>query len=208
MDTILEWIQPHFDRWGYAIVFAGTLLENSAFLGAVVPGDVILLLGGVYADRGELTLPRLIGVGFAGAVIGDSLGYLLGRLAGRRIVNRFGDRFFLPRKRLERIDRYFAEYGMWAVALGRMAPAVRTLNTFVAGMSCMDYRRFILAAGSSAAVWTAVVASLGWVFSESLRFVDRSLGAGGIVLVVLLFVAIFFTYRRMMKRLQLEEPAG
>lgn len=204
---MIDWIRPRFVPWGYLIVFAGTFLENAAFVGAVIPGDIILLLGGFYSAQGELSLPRVIAVAFTGAILGDSVGYVVGRVAGRRIVERFGDRFFLPRRRVERMERYFREYGMWAVALGRVAPAIRTVNTFAAGMTRMAYPRFLLAAGMGAAVWSVTVPTLGLAFSESLEFVERSLGAGGIVFLLLVVALVVFTYRRMMRRLR-EETEG
>lgn len=202
---LLSVVRPYFVRYGYTIVFVGTLLENSAFVGAVVPGDVVLLLAGFYAERGALDLPEVMGLAFAGAMIGDSIGYLIGRLAGRRIVDRFGDRFFLPEKRLARVERYFSEYGVWAVAIGRFAPGVRTVNTFAAGMSRMPFPRFFGAILLAAAVWSALVPALGFAFGGSLELVRRSLGVVGIVALILFVGLVVFSYRRMVRRLSREE---
>lgn len=205
LEDVLELIEPYFDGWGEIIVFAATLLENSAFIGAVVPGDVVLLLAGLYAERGVLDLFQIMGLAFCGAVIGDSIGYGIGRLAGRRIIDRFGHRFFLPHRRVERMERYFTEQGVWAVAIGRFAPGVRTVNTFVAGMTRMPFGHFLGAVAGAAALWSVVVPLLGFVFGGSLRFVRRSLGAFGIVLLLLFAVFVFFTYRRMVRRLERDD---
>ena len=122
MESIIEVFQPSFERYGYLIVFAMGILENAAFVGAVVPGDVVLLLAGFYVQRSGLDLAPVVILAFVGALIGDTIGYTIGRLGGRRIVERFGGGRILPHDRLERVDRYFKEYGMWAVALGRLAP--------------------------------------------------------------------------------------
>ena len=206
LDWLLEFIQPYFAQWGYAIVFAGTLLENSVFLGAVVPGDVVLLLAGFYAERGVLGLWRVMALAFVGAILGDSIGYTIGRVFGRRLVERFGRRLFLPAHRLARVDRYFQEYGMWAVAIGRFPPAIRTVSTFVAGMSRMPFPRFLGAMAVTSALWSVVVPSLGFAFGGSLHIVRRSLGGVGIVILFLFAAAVFFTYRRMLQRLEAEGP--
>lgn len=205
VDDVLDFIEPYFDQWGELIVFAVTFLENSAFVGAVVPGDVVLLLAGLYAERGVLFLPHVMGLAFSGAIMGDSVGYLIGRVAGRRIIDRFGHRFFLPHKRVERMERYFAEQGVWAVAIGRFAPGVRTVNTFVAGMTRMSFGHFLGAVAVAAAIWSVGVPVLGFLFGGSLRFVRRSLGAFGIVLLVLFAVFVFITYRRTVRRLERDD---
>lgn len=207
MESVIEWVQPYFVQWGYVIVFLMALLENSAFVGAVVPGDVVLLLAGFYAERSELNLPPISALAFVGALLGDTIGYLIGRYAGRRVIDRFGTRLFPP-ERLERVDRYFLEYGVWAVALGRITPVIRTINTFTAGMARMAFPRFLLAVAFAAGVWAIVMPIVGFLFSGSLEAVRRGLGWAGVVIFVLFATMIYWTYRRMVRRLseRTEQP--
>lgn len=205
LETLIEFVQPYFDRFGYAIVFVATLLENSAFVGAAIPGDVVLLLAGFYAERGRLDLPPIMALAFVGALLGDSAGYMIGRVGGRRLVQRFGDRVFLPAHRIARVERYFQEYGLWAVAVGRFAPGIRTVNTFAAGMSRMPYLRFLVAVAAASLVWAIVVPILGFVFAGSLAYVKSSIGWAGVIVLVLFAAGVFLTYRRMMKRLERED---
>lgn len=207
VERMIAFVQPYFEQWGYLIVFLTVLLENSAFLGVIVPGDAILLLAGFYAERRALGLEAVIVLAFTGAVLGDSIAYVIGRFAGRRIMNRWGRRFLLPQERLERFDRYFAEYGVWAVALGRMAPVVRTFNTFAAGMSKMPFPRFLAAIVLAAGTWSVAVPVLGYLFSGSLELVRSALGWGGAVIFILFIAALYLTYRRMIKRLEQEVDA-
>jgi undecaprenyl-diphosphatase len=201
MESLIELIQPNFVRWGYLIVFAMGLLENSAFVGAVIPGDVVLLLAGFYVQRSSLDLAPVVALAFTGALLGDTLGYCIGRFGGRRIVERFGGGRLLPHQRLERVDRYFREYGMWAVALGRLAPVVRTVNTFAAGLARMPFPRFVSAVALAASVWAITVPILGFLFSGSLEAVRSTLGWVGVVVFLVFAGALIFTYRRMSRRL-------
>lgn len=201
---MIDFIQPYFEQWGYAIVFLSRLLENSAFIGVVVPGDVVLLMAGFYAERGTLDLGPIMALSFVGALIGDSIGYVIGRVAGRRIVDRWGQRFWLPHDRLERFDRYFAEYGMWAVAVGRITPVVRTINTFAAGMTRMSFPRFFIAVVVAAGAWSIVVPVLGFFFSGSLDAVSRALGWVGVVVFALFVGGLYWSYRRTLKRIEAE----
>jgi membrane-associated protein len=204
METVIDLIEPYFVRWGYLIVFVMGVLENSAFVGAVIPGDVVLLLAGFYVERSDLNLGPVIVLAFFGALIGDTIGYSIGRFGGRRIVERWGGGRLLPHDRLERVDRYFKEYGMWAVALGRLAPVVRTVNTFAAGMARMPFAQFLSAVAIAASVWAVVVPILGFLFSGSLEVARSALGWAGVAIFVLFVAALYLTYRRMSRRLAAE----
>lgn len=204
MEAVIDVIRPSFERYGYLIVFAMGVLENSAFVGAVIPGDVVLLLAGFYVERTELDLAPVIALAFLGAVVGDTIGYAIGRYAGRRIVDRFGGGRLLPHERLQRVDRYFKEYGMWAVAIGRLAPVVRTVNTFAAGLARMPFAQYLGAVAIAAAVWAISVPVLGFVFSGSLEAVRSALGWFGVTIFVLFAAALYWTYRRFSRRLAAE----
>ena len=204
MESIFEAVQPSFERYGYLIVFAMGVLENSAFVGAFIPGDVVLLAAGIYVQRTDLDLAPVVILAFTGAVLGDTIGYTIGRLGGRRIVERFGGGRLFSHDRLERVDRYFKEYGMWAVALGRLAPVVRTVNTFAAGMARMPFGQFLGAVMMAAAVWAVAVPVLGFFFSESFDVVKSALGWFGVAVFFLFVVALYITYRRFSSRLAAE----
>lgn len=204
MEQVLDLAEPYFEDWGYLIVFAMAALENSAFVGAVIPGDVVLLAAGFYVQRTDLDLGPVIVLAFVGAIVGDTIGYSIGRFGGRRILDRFGDTRFLSRERLARVDRYFHEYGMWAVALGRLAPVIRTVNTFAAGMARMPFWQFLLSVTIAASVWAVAVPVSGFFFSESLAAVERALGWAGVVILLLFVAALYLTYRRMSSRIAAE----
>jgi membrane protein DedA with SNARE-associated domain len=204
MESLFDIVQPSFERFGYLIVFAMGVLENSAFVGAVIPGDLVLLFAGIYVQRTDLDLAPVIVLAFVGAVIGDTIGYSIGRLGGRRIVERFGGGRFLPHDRLERVDRYFKEYGMWAVAVGRLAPVVRTINTFAAGMARMPFAQFLGAVAIAAGVWSVTVPVLGFFFSESFDVVKSALGWFGVAVFILFAALLYVTYRRFSSRLAAE----
>jgi membrane protein DedA with SNARE-associated domain len=206
MESIIEFVKPSFETWGYAIVFASALLENSAFVGAVIPGDVVLLLAGFYVQRSDsLDLAPVVVLAFVGALIGDTIGYMIGRYGGRRLMDRFDNRL-LSKERLARVDRYFEEYGMWAVALGRITPVVRTINTFAAGAARMPFPRFIVAVAAAASVTSTAMPVVGFLASGSLEAVRRALGWAGVGIFLLFAALIVFTYRRLVRRLDVESP--
>jgi membrane protein DedA with SNARE-associated domain len=102
------------------------------------------------------------------------------------------------------VDRYFKEYGMWAVALGRLAPVVRTVNTFAAGTARMPFAQYLSAVAIAASVWAVVVPVLGFFFSGSLEVVRSALGWAGVIVFLIFVVALYMTYRRFSSRIAAE----
>ncbi|HEX6514704.1 MAG TPA: DedA family protein, partial [Nocardioidaceae bacterium] len=114
------------------MVFLLPALEASAFLGFVFPGEIALILGGVLAFQGVVPLWAVLVAGFAGAVIGDNIGYLIGGRYGRRLVDGTLGRF-VNRNHIDRGERYLAERGGKAVFLGRFTAALRVMIPGLAG---------------------------------------------------------------------------
>ncbi len=201
LETVVQWIEPAFLAAGYAIVAAAVLLERSIFVGLVIPGDVILALGGVYSARGEMDLVGVIAVGTAAAIVGESCGYWLGRRFGRRIVTR------LPLLRrlshvLETSQDYFRKHGGKTVAIGRYATAAGAFVPFSAGVGRMSYPRFLAFDVPAIALWAAAISTFGYVFGRNLAFVDKAISRFGYVVLGLLaaFLLGRFLWRRRRER--------
>src|SRR6266542_6459851 len=126
---IVRWFGPVFSAAGYPIIAGAVLVERSIFLGLIVPGDVILALGGVYAARKELDLIAVIAIGIVSAMTGESIGFWLGRTYGRGLIQRIPLVRRLDR-RFEDAERYFKKRGGVTVALGRYATAAGAFVPF------------------------------------------------------------------------------
>jgi undecaprenyl-diphosphatase len=134
------------------VVFALPALESSAFVGFVFPGEVALILGGVIASQGRVSLASVLAAAIAGAVVGDSVGYAVGRRYGRRMLDSTLGRFVKP-SHLGRGETYLAERGGRAVFFGRFTAALRVLIPGLAGMSGLRYRTFLCYNVASAVGW-------------------------------------------------------
>ena len=136
MDRILALIE----HYGYLVVLFGVMLEST---GVPLPGETILLAAGVLVQRGHLDLGDTIAFGIAGAVVGDQIGYWVGREGGRPFVLKWGRYLFITQQRLGRAEAFFERHGGKAVFLARFFSGFRVFGTLVAGISRMRWATFI-----------------------------------------------------------------
>lgn len=195
-ERVVQWLAPAFAVAGYAIIAVAVLLERSIFVGLIVPGDVVLALGGVYAGQGRMSLVVVIVVAFAAAVVGESIGYGLGRRYGVGLIRR------LPlvnrvEGRLEQAKAFFAQHGGKTVFIGRYATAAGAFVPFSAGVARMPYRRFMAFDVPAILLWVSAISIFGYVFGEHLRLVDRIITRFGYV--VLGLVVVFFAGRWLLR---------
>jgi membrane protein DedA with SNARE-associated domain len=173
-----EWIVDLFARYGYAVVFAGVFLENT---GLPVPGETALLAGAALAHFGRLALPQVIITATVAAILGDNLGFLIGRRAGRGLAERHGWRIGLTRERLLLFDRFFAKHGAKTVFIARFITGLRVFGAFLAGASELPWSRFLFYNATGAVVWSTVIGLVGYALGHSWETLERLIGRTSVV---------------------------
>jgi membrane protein DedA with SNARE-associated domain len=171
------------------VVFGVPALEASAFVGFVFPGETAVILGGVLASQGHLSLAAVIAAGIGGAVIGDAIGYLVGRRWGRRVLDSSLGRF-VKAEHLDRASEALAHRGSWAVFIGRFTVALRVMVPGLAGMAGMPFRRFALANITGGVLWGAAMALVGYLAGNSLATIEHDLSIGGIAVTVAVIAVV------------------
>ncbi len=189
-QSITDFVIQGIDRWGYLLVFILVFLETSAFIGVFVPGETAVILSGVAAAQGALSLPPLIGVIVVAAIMGDTVGYVIGRQLGRDFILRH-PRFFRVRPdQMDRVERFFKRHGGKTVFFSRWSAFFRVFSPLVAGSSRMSYPRFMAYNIAGALTWATVTASLGYLAGRSYHLVERWLGRISLFLVILVVLAV------------------
>ena len=171
----------------YFVIAALVFGETAVFVGFVLPGEIAVILGGVLASRGHISLPLLIVVVVAAAVIGPFVGYEVGR--------RMGDRLFAARalRRVrggtERARVVLSTRGGLAVFLGRFLAIVRAIMPAAAGAAGMRYRTFSVYNVLGGLIWGAGYCLLGYLAGSAYAVVERRVGTGLAIVVGALVVA-------------------
>ena len=177
----------------YAIIAALVLGEAAIFLGFVIPGETAVLLGGFLASTHDLNIWVLCVLVVLSAVIGDSIGYEVGRLFGPRIVQ---SRLFLKHgARLDAARGMLRERGGPAVFLGRFTAFFRAVMPGLAGLSNMQYRRFLLWNALGGLVWGVGYCLIGYFAGASYEKVASRVGTGAAVAILAIVVVVLVVWQ-------------
>jgi len=190
MDSILHLIS----QYGYLIILFGVMAES---MGVPLPGETILISAGILAQRGGLDLGDAILLGILGAIVGDQIGYWVGREGGRPFILRYGRYLWITPGRLGRAETFFARHGGKAVFLARFFSGLRVFGALVAGMSRMRWGTFFFYNALGGATWATVAVLAGYFLASSIGLLERWIGRASILLVGLLLFAIilYLAYR-------------
>jgi len=185
-------------RHGYVVLFVLIAAESFAF---PLPGEVSLLVGAYEAQRGVFSLPLVIAAGISAAITGDNLAYLVGRTAGRPLVERMLRFLRVPPAYLDRMDSYYRRHAGWTVAVARQISPVRGLAAFSAGSSRVAWRRFFVCNALACAVWATGVTLLATLFVRHLDVLADDLSVAGlIVLGIVLVIGAVLLWRRVRRQ--------
>lgn len=188
IEEVVTEIGTRLGAWTYLLVGVNAFLETGAFLGFLVPGETMVLFGGVLAGEGTIDLVPLILVVWLSALAGDVCAYLIGRRYGRDFLLRHGARFRVGESEIEVVERFFARHGDLTVLLGRWVGVVRPLVPFMAGSSRLGFTRFIVVDIFATLIWAVVLCVLGALFwrnfDQLTSIVGRTLLAFGTLIVV------------------------
>lgn len=184
----------------YALVGGLAFAEAALFVGFVLPGETAVVLGGVLANQHKVSLLLIAAVAVLAAIIGDSVGYEVGRHFGTRLLN---SRLFAKRgEGLERGKQALRNNGGRAVFLARFTAFLRAVMPGLAGTARMPYRRFLAFNAAGGIVWAVGFTLLGYVAGASYTKVEKAAGRASevILAMVVLAVIVFVILRRRRER--------
>jgi len=186
---------------GLVLLFFLVAIESA---GVPVPGETALVAAAVLARQGHYSLFWVIVIAAAGAIVGDNVGYWLGRLGGRRLLNRWS----ITRRHVERVlppaERFFERHGPKTVFFGRFLALLRVTSAWLAGISRMSWWKFLFWNATGGIVWAAGVAILAYAAGKAVADAVGRYGLYAVVVLVVLAIVGFFVMRRLRARL-LEE---
>ncbi|MER7244867.1 DedA family protein [Kribbella sp. NPDC000426] len=174
MKGLTDWLLGLHGVVVYGMVGLLVFAEDALFVGFVLPGETAGILGGVTAALGHTSLALMLVVVIGAAILGDTVGYEVGRYFGPRLLaSRFLTR---STDRLESARRMLAERGGTAVFLGRFVAFFRATMPALAGMSGMRYLKFLAFNAAGGIVWGTAVVLVGYLAGNSYARVEKTFG--------------------------------
>ena len=184
--------------YGLVVLFLLVAVESA---GVPLPGETAIITAAVLArpEHHIHSLTSVIAVGAAGAIVGDNVGYWLGRVGGRKLLARWHVTDRYAAKALPPSERFFERHGAKAVFFGRFIALLRVTAAWLAGISHMPWWRFFAWNAAGGIAWALLVGLVAYYFGRAAADAISHYGAiGGVVIVVLVVVAVvvFHVWRR------------
>jgi membrane protein DedA with SNARE-associated domain len=194
VDTLLA-VPP----WIALVMIAALVFGEAAlFFGFVLPGETAVVYGGVLADAGKVSVLVVLAVVFVAAVVGDSVGFEVGRKLGPRLV-----RAPVLRRHPDRIvaaQGYLRQRGGRAVVMGRFTAFLRAVMPGLAGASRMGYRRFLVFNVTGGVIWGTACVLLGYFAAHSISTITHALGVTSAAIAVFIVAGLAWAWHRRRSR--------
>jgi undecaprenyl-diphosphatase len=202
LQSLLHDVSHTLGAWTYLLVGVFAFAETGAFVGLVVPGETVMLLGGAVAGQGAIDIYLLIAVAWFSAWLGDTTSFFLGRKLGRQFVLDHGPKVGISHERFEKVEDYFGRHGGKTIFIGRFISLVRAFAPFIAGSSGMQYRAFVPYSVLGTGLWATAHILVGYFFSRSIETAGKYAAKGAFLLATLIVVvvAIVWLYRHLRER--------
>ena len=192
MHDFIEFIRQFLDpatliAWaGYVGLTAIIFTETGLLFGFFLPGDSLLVTAGLFASQGKLDVYQLGALLTVAAIVGDSVGYAIGKATGPRIFSK-PDSLLFNRKHLIRAQDFYAKHGGKTIIIARFMPIVRTFAPVVAGVGQMDYRRFITYNVVGGFLWVWSMLFTGYFLGRYIPGVDKHIEK---IILLVIFLSI------------------
>ena len=187
-------------HYGLIALFLVVMLESG---GVPLPGETALVAASIFASQGHLNIVEVIVVAAAAAIIGDNLGYWVGRTGGRRLLERFGPLRRWSGRTLPRTERFFERHGGKTIFLARFFSVLRVTAAWLAGMARMDWWRFFFWNALGGICWSLLVGLIayyvGHAAADAIGRYGLIGGAAVVAIVAVVLVAIHYWKKRVLR---------
>jgi membrane protein DedA with SNARE-associated domain len=172
--------------YGLILLFAAVAIESA---GIPVPGETALVTAAFLASQGHYSIVAVIAVAAAGAIIGDNIGYWIGREGGRKLLERWGPVRRYADKALPPAERFFQKHGAKAVFFGRFIAFLRVTAAWLAGISRMTWWRFLIWNAAGGILWAIAISLLAYEFGKAAADAVSRYGLFAVAAIVVLALA-------------------
>lgn len=194
-----EFIIGFITSWSYFGIFLLMVVEN---IFPPIPSELIMPFAGYVAANGDLDPLGVLAAGTLGSLVGTSAWYVVARLMGLErftwLCNKLGRIATLSEDDIDKAHHWFERHGGWAVFIGRLIPAIRTLISVPAGLAAMPFGRFLAISAVGTLAWTALLTAAGYLLQAGYHIVEAwvdPVSTGVVILAVVIYLWRFATWK-------------
>lgn len=192
---------PALDIWGYVFLCLVAIIEAIAVIGSVFPGHTIIILAGFISGFGIMGPVQITLVAAAGAIIGDTISYWLGRKYGYDLVLKYGKKFRFNEAKFERTRELVQEHFGKTLIIGRFNSFTRAFTPFISGVSKINFTKFIFYDAIGCLSWSAISVFTGYLLALGYSTTSEYLGDAVFLLGILsLAILSFYLYKKFKQR--------
>jgi membrane protein DedA with SNARE-associated domain/membrane-associated phospholipid phosphatase len=191
---VAQYLKAVIMSGGYAILFITTFLEGLPLIGMAIPGHVSIILGGFFARIGALNIWWVLILSSAGAILGDCMGYYMGKFFGITFIDKLRPFFFLRSEHLEKAQNLLSRHTGKAMIIGRFNPITRALMPFLVGTNRTHNRKFWFFNIIGGLSWVIISVGVGYIFGASYGVAVSFLGKF-VVVAIIAILLILWGYR-------------
>jgi undecaprenyl-diphosphatase len=199
LDKVIQTIST--SNFGYFIVFLASFLEASPLFGIFIPGQTVVMVAGFIAQLGLIDLWYVLAFATLGAILGDLMGYYLGRKYGYSFITSYGKYFLFKKEYFDKTKKLLNHHAGKTLFIGRFTSLTRAFAPFVAGASKIRFAKFLFFDIVGGIAWAIVFVMIGYIFGEGFRIAARYVGMI-ILIAIIISIVVIFGYRMLNKRLQ------
>ena len=203
LEAFSQWVQHIVQLFGYPGVFVLITLESTLI---PIPSELVMPFAGYLASQGEFSLPVILLINSAAALLGSGVCYWIGVVGGKPFLTNYGKYFLVRQHDIARTEAFFAKHGKATILIGRFLPGVRHVISVPAGIARMPLRGFFVQTFLGSTIWGGVLILLGYyvganwkAFATTLKRVDLLIGI--ILVLALVALGVRFVVRRRRERL-------
>jgi len=173
--NILKFLEPLYGKFGYLLVFLGAFFENTFFLGWILPGGLIVSLGGFYTKTAGLSLPIVLVLSIIGATLGKVFDFWVGYYFGKKIIGRFN-----LSKQEKLAEHFIKKHGARAFFLTSVVGQLRSILMITSGIIRTPFKWFLTVVTVTSAIWGIVFVFLGYFLGENRKYLEEVISYIGV----------------------------
>lgn len=200
VERLIDLVIMVLDKTGYVGTFVAMALESACI---PVPSEAILPFGGYLSFSGRLNLIAVIIIGTLGGTFGSCVSYYIGKIGGRPLVEKYAEKLKLSKSHINKSDEYFNRYGESIVFFSRLLPIIRTFISLPAGISKMNFKKFLVYTFIGSLIWSIMLAFAGYKMGENWTAIRGLFHFADIGVVII--VVVFVLYKMVLKFRKVED---